>query len=84
MSDQIDTDIPPANPTNEQSTLDLILQEIRSLKDRLSIVENNQKAFLPDQARKIGELSTDYQKIIKRKKNKLKQFKMLSIKNMKR
>ena len=45
MSDQIDTDIPPANPTNEQSTLDLILQEIRSLKDRLSIVENNQKAF---------------------------------------
>lgn len=62
MSDQIDTDIPPANPTNEQSTLDLILQEIRSLKDRLSIVENNQKAFLPDQARKIGELSTDYQK----------------------
>lgn len=62
MSDQMDTDIPPANPTNEQSTLDLILQEIRSLKDRLSIVENNQKAFLPDQARKIGELSTDYQK----------------------
>ena len=80
MSDQIDTDIPPANPTNEQSTLDLILQEIRSLKDRLSIVENNQKAFYQIKLRK----SENYQPIIKRKKNKLKKFKMLSIKNMKR
>lgn len=80
MSDQIDTDIPPANPTNEQSTLDLILQEIRSLKDRLSIVENNQKLFYQIKLRKLE----NYQLIIKRKKNRLKKFKMLSIKNMKR
>lgn len=62
MSDQMETDNPPTPTTTEQNPMELILQEIKALNDRLSIVENNQKAFLPDQARKIGDLSTETQK----------------------